>query len=388
MTKGRSDMTEKLKKLTFCCLILFFCILFLFCHISESVTLSASSSLTSAKGMAVLEMESGRVLYEHNMHTKLKMASTTKIVTALTVLENCQDLDVPFKVDNRAIGVEGTSIYLKQGEVKTARELLYGLMLRSGNDASVALACHCAGSVEKFAELMNLTAEKCGAKDSHFVNPHGLDSDEHYTTAYDLALITSKALQNPTFKEIVSTKTMKISNDENGARYLVNKNRLLSSLDGCIGVKTGFTSKAGRCLVSAVERDGMTVVCVVLNCGPMFEESANLLNQAFVDYKDVELLKSYNYICSIPVVDGEKNKIRVYNPQGFKHPLTIEEQQYVSVDYDLPNQLKAPLKSEQKVGTAKVYFKDELMFETDILTMEDVKSDTVLSKVKEIVERF
>ena len=381
-------MKEIHKKLTLFCLVMFFCALFLFCHISESFTLSASSSLTSAKGMAVLEMQSGRVLYEYNMHAKLKMASTTKIVTALTVLENCQDLDAPFKVDNRAIGVEGTSIYLKQGETKTARELLYGLMLRSGNDASVALACHCAGSVEKFAELMNATAEKYGAKDSHFVNPHGLDADGHYTTAYDLALITSKALQNPTFKQIVSTKTIKISDEENGARYLVNKNRLLSSLDGCVGVKTGFTSKAGRCLVSAVERDGMTIVCVVLNCGPMFEESASLLNQAFVDFKNVDLLKCYNYVCSIPVENGEKNKVRVYNPLGFKFPLTSQEMQYVSVDYDLPNQLSAPLKGEQKVGTAKVYFKDDLLFETDVLTMEEVKSDTVFSKVKEIVERF
>ena len=372
-----------------CFLVLVFSLTtFLFGDFSSNIGKVSASNMTSAKGMAVLEMNSGRVLSSHNMHTKLKMASTTKIVTALTVIENCKDLDTPFKIDDKAVGVEGTSIYLKYGEVLSARELLYGLMLRSGNDASVALALHCAESVPKFAEMMNKTAQKCGANDSNFVNPHGLDADGHYTTAYDLALITTKALQNPIFKEIVSTKNIKISGGESGTRYLVNKNRLLNSLDGCIGVKTGFTSKAGRCLVSAVERDNMTVVCVVLNCGPMFEESAELLNQAFVNFKNVELLKSYNNICSIPLVDGEKNKVRVYNPCGFCFPMTEEEQTYIYVDYDLPNQLKAPIKAEQKIGVAKVYFKDKLLFQTDILAMEDVKSDAVISKIKEIVEKF
>ncbi len=342
----------------------------------------------SAKGMAVLEMKTGRVLDSKNMDTKLKMASTTKIVTALTVLNNCNDLDTPFKIDKKAVGIEGTSIYLKQDEVLTPRELLYGLMLRSGNDASAALALHCANSIEEFAELMNKTAQDCGAKNSHFVNPHGLDNDDHYTTAYDLALITTKALQNPTFKEIVSTKNIKISGGEQEYRYLVNKNRLLNSLDGCIGVKTGYTSGAGRCLVSSVERDGMTVVCVVLNCGLMFEESANLLNAAFVKYQNAEVLPSYNFICNIPVIDGEKNKVRVYNPQGFKYPLTIEEQANINVDYDLPNQIKAPIKSEQKVGVAKVYLKDKLLFETDILAMEDVDSDAIFDKIKDIINKF
>ena len=239
---------------------------------SFSVNLpQVSAQNCSARGMAVLEMESGRVLYSKNMNEKLKMASTTKIVTAYTVIKHCKNLDEPFKISDKAIGIEGTSIYLKSGEVLTARELLYGLMLRSGNDASVALALHCADSIEAFAEMMNQTALECGAKNSHFVNPHGLDADGHYTTAYDLALITSRALQNKTFAEIVSTKNIKISGGETGTRYLVNKNRLLNSLDGCVGVKTGFTKGAGRCLVSAVKRGNRTAACVVLNCGPMFE---------------------------------------------------------------------------------------------------------------------
>ena len=382
---------KKIRQIVYLVILIFLISSFLIgALMPRPVQVSAESlqGYTTAKGMAVLEMESGRVLFSKNMDTKLKMASTTKIVTALTVINNCENLDEPFKINNKAVGIEGTSIYLKYNEVLTARELLYGLMLRSGNDASVALALHCANTIEEFAEMMNETAKQCGALNSHFVNPHGLDADEHYTTAYDLALITTKALQNLTFKEIVSTKNIKISGGEQGTRYLVNKNRLLNSLDGCIGVKTGFTSKAGRCLVSAVERDGMTVVAVVLNCGPMFEESADLLNLAFTKYKNVELLKSYNYICNIPVIDGEKNKVRVYNPKGFSYPLTMEEQSKVSIDYDLPNQLKAPIKAESKVGTAKVYFDDKLLFETDILAMENIESDAIINKIKDIIDKF
>ena len=382
---------KKIRQIVYLVILIFLISSFLIgALMPRPVQVSAESlqGYTTAKGMAVLEMESGRVLFSKNMDTKLKMASTTKIVTALTVINNCENLDEPFKINNKAVGIEGTSIYLKYNEVLTARELLYGLMLRSGNDASVALALHCADSIEEFADMMNETAKQCGALNSHFVNPHGLDADEHYTTAYDLALITTKALQNPTFKEIVSTKNIKISGGEQGTRYLVNKNRLLNSLDGCIGVKTGFTSGAGRCLVSAVERDGMTVVAVVLNCGPMFEESTDLLNLAFTKYKNVELLKSYNYICNIPVIDGEKNKVRVYNPKGFSYPLTMEEQSKVSIDYDLPNQLKAPIKAESKVGTAKVYFDDKLLFETDILAMENIESDAIINKIKDIIDKF
>lgn len=355
---------------------------------ASSAVQTVSAHACSAKGMAVLEMSTGRVLYSKNMDEKLKMASTTKIVTAFTVIKHCKNLDEPFKISDKAIGIEGTSIYLKGGEVLTARELLYGLMLRSGNDASVALALHCADSIEDFAEMMNQTAQECGATNSHFVNPHGLDADEHYTTAHDLALITARALQNKTFAEIVATKNIKISGGETGTRYLVNKNRLLNSLDGCVGVKTGFTKGAGRCLVSAVKRGNMTAVCVVLNCGPMFEESADLLNSAFVNYENVDLLEPYHYICSINVENGEKNKVRVYSPQGYKYPLTNEEKEKVTIDYDLPNSLTAPLKAETKVGTARVYVGEKLMFETDVLTMEAVDSDRLTDKIKDIIDKF
>jgi len=382
-------MERKLRKITrilaFSLLIVLFFQLFLNINSKE---IKASAFSTSAKAMSVIEVESGRLIASKNKDEKLKMASTTKIATAITVIENCPNLDEPFRVDDRAIGIEGTSIYLQKGEVLTARQLLYGLMLRSGNDTSVALALHCCKSIAEFASLMNQTAIKAGAKNTNFENPHGLDSKNHYTTAYDLGLITAYAMKNPTFKEIVSTKNTKIPHPDYAHRFLANKNRLLHSLDGCVGVKTGYTKGAGRCFVGAVERDNMTLVCVVLNCGPMFEECTELLNEGFQKYKNVEILPAYNYVRSIDVEDGKKAKLKVYSPQGFNYPLTEAEQTQINIEYDLPNIVSAPIKQEQKIGTVKVYFNQELLFQSDVLAMEEVESEKMIDQIKDILEKW
>ena len=242
------------------------------------------------KSMAVLC--EGNLLYNKNENQKLPMASTTKIFTALTVIENCNNLDDIVSVPKEAVITEGTSIYLKQNEKLTVKELLYGLMLRSGNDSAVALAYHISGNIKDFATLMNKTAQKYGLKNTSLKNPHGLDEKDHYTTAYDLALFTQHALNNKTFREIVSSSSYKIAERENCPyRYFVNKNRLINSLPGCIGVKTGYTSGAGRCLVSAINDGEKDIVCVVLNCRPMFEESAKILNKAKENFKKNNILK-------------------------------------------------------------------------------------------------
>ena len=268
---------------------------------SDSNNTFAESYNTSAKAMCVMEASSQRVPAQKNSSAQLPMASTTKIMTAITAIESGVDLDKVFEISPKAVGVSGTSLYLRAGEKFTLRDLLYGLMLISGNDASVAIGEYVGGSVEKFVEMMNKKAQEIGATNSHFDNTHGLDSKNHYTTAYDLALITSYAMQNPTFKEIVSTKNIKITNSDGKNRYLKNKNKLLSSLEGCNGVKTGFTDDAGRCLVTSCERDGMDVVCVVLNCGPMFEESAALLDKAFKEYHLVDLTSGYAFKTKLKV---------------------------------------------------------------------------------------
>lgn len=230
----------------------------------------------------VMEQSSRRVLYDEGRNVRCYPASTTKILTALCVLENSSLSDI-VTVPKQAEGVEGSSLYLKCGDKITVEDLLYGLMLRSGNDCAVALAINTSGSVDDFVKLMNETAKKLGANNSHFVNPHGLHDDLHYVTAYDLALICAKAYDNEQFCKIVGTKKRKIIvNDEQ--RYIANKNKLLSNFDGANGVKTGYTKKSGRCLVGGANRDGMQLISVVLNCADMWNDTVRILNFAFDNY--------------------------------------------------------------------------------------------------------
>lgn len=343
---------------------------------------------TSAKAMCVMEAGSKRVLYSNNEKSTMPMASTTKIMTAITAIENCSDLDKTFEISPKSVGISGTSIYLRKGEVMSTRDLLYGLMLVSGNDASVAIGEHVAGSCQKFVELMNKTARKIGANNSHFDNTHGLDSKTHFTSAYDLALITSYAMGNKTFREIVSTKNIKLTNTDGKIRYLKNKNKLLNSLEGCCGVKTGFTNDAGRCLVSSCERDGMTVVCVVLNCGPMFEESAQLLEKAFNDYKLIDLTAGYAYNNLIRVIEGKRENVRVSTLGKCLYPLKANEMSKIRYEYEIKNELDAPVNKNEEVGEIKIFIDNDLHFSEKVFTMESVRRSSVWAKVKEMIEQW
>ena len=310
---------------------------------------------TTAQSAVVMERSSHRILFAKNSDAHLPMASTTKIVTALTVL-NHANLDDVVEVSPKAVGIEGSSIYLRAGEHLTVKELLYGLMLRSGNDSAVALALHVAGSVEAFAEMMNETARAAGCVDSNFVNPHGLHDNDHYTSAHDLAVLTSVALENEDFREIVSTKTVRISNE--GMEYdrvLVNKNKLLSNFTDADGVKTGYTKKAGRCFVGSATRDGMQVVVVVLNCGPMFEETADMLNTAFANYH-LETVVPQNKVCGSRLEKGK----RVYYicPERFGYPVTDGEKLTTEIDL------------ESKVPTIKALLDGKTVFERDLVKYE------------------
>lgn len=348
---------------------------------------NAYADLTSGRAMCVMEATSGRVLYSKNENTKLAMASTTKIMTAITAIENCEDLDEKFVISPKAVGVSGTSIYLRKGEALSVRELLYGLMLVSGNDASVAIGERVGPGVAKFVEMMNMTARRIGAKNTHFDNTHGLDSKTHYTTAYDLALISSYALQNDTFREIVGTKYKRIVNTDGKTRDLKNKNKLLYTLDGCIGVKTGFTDDAGRCLVSSVERNGMTLVCVVLNCGPMFEESASLLEKGFNEYKMVDLTEGYDYSRYIKLDGGQREFVEVGTKGKFLYPLKEEELSKVKYIYETPSIIHAPIQKDESVGKIQVYFDKNLLFSEKIYTMEEVRG-SFLERIKSFLSKW
>ena len=279
--------------------------------------IAARTDETYSKAECVMETDSRRILYEQNGDFRLPMASTTKIVTAITAIENTENLDEIVTVPDDAAGVEGSSVYLKAGETLSVRDLLYGLMLRSGNDCAVALALHCAGDLGRFSALMNRTAQKAGALNSRFRNPHGLPKDEHYTTAADLCHITSYALQNEVFRGVVSTRYYEPKNWK-------NKNKLLFSYDGANGVKTGYTKQAGRCLVTSATRNGMTLVCTVLNCPTMYERTKTLLDDAFSRYQKVTLIEE-GQIFSLP--SGAKGKA----VKTVSFPLREEEREYVEI---------------------------------------------------------
>ncbi len=344
---------------------------------------------TSAKSCVVLEGNSGRVLFQKNSNQKLAMASTTKIMTAITAIENCKDLDTKFEISKKAVGVPGTSLYLREGDVYSVKDLLYALMLISGNDASVAIAERVGGSTSEFITMMNDLSKKIGVKNTHFANTHGLDADGHYTTAYDLGVITAYALENPVFREIVSTKNMKIVNKKDDTnRYLKNKNKLLFTLENCVGVKTGFTDDAGRCLVSAVEKDDMRLVCVVLNCGPMFEESASLLKECVSKYKMYNISDFYEYDKTITVEKGAKKSAKIGTKGEFLYPLTENEIKNLKFVYDYQKTVYAPLKNGSEVGQIETFLGNNLLFSEKIYTIEDIKPKSVLQRMKDFFKNW
>ena len=243
-------------------------------------------------------------------------------------------------------------------------------MLRSGNDAATALAIHVGGSVEGFANLMNKTAKKVGAKNSNFKNPHGLHHADHYTTAYDLAIITAYALNNPAFEQIVSTKHYTIqATNTSEKRYLTNKNKLLSTLEGCCGVKTGYTKDAGRCLVSACNRKDFKAVCVVLNCGPMFEESAQLLNSAYDEYNYAKIVDKNKEIYNEYFIDDTNGKLYLYTNEDFYYPLKDNEFSKLKLKYQLD--LDDAVEGEV-VGQIQVYLYNCLIKTLKLYTMNKI----------------
>ena len=303
-------------------------------------------------GSAVLiEAKGGCVLYEQHAHTRMPMASTTKIMTALVVLERC-DLQATVCIDARAVGTEGSSVYLYPEECLTVEQLLYALMLSSANDAAAALAYEVAGSIEGFAALMNQKAQELGLVNTHFANPHGLDAQGHYTTAYDLACIAAYALENPDFLRIVSSEKKVIPlREQEGARVLRNHNKLLASYQGCIGVKTGFTKKSGRCLVSAAERDGVRLVCVTLDCPDDWRTHTALLDSGFAALERVSLTRANAYVTALPVVGGTQTQLYLQTDSSVSVTLPRERGE-IRCHIESAHFLYAPIAQGAHVGDA------------------------------------
>ncbi|MBQ8818785.1 MAG: D-alanyl-D-alanine carboxypeptidase [Clostridia bacterium] len=269
----------------------------------------------SAESAVLMDFDSGAVLLDSNANERMGMASTTKIMTALTVVR-LADVSTVISVPREAVGTEGSSVYLCEGEKLTVEQLLYALLLSSANDAAVALAVGISGSIEKFAQEMNSIAAELGLENTNFINPHGLFDEEHYTTAYELAIISREALKDGTLRKIFCTYKAEIPlNQEPDKRLLVNHNKLLKSYDGAIGMKTGFTKKTGRCLVSAAERDGLTLICVTLNAPDDWRDHTAMLDFGFENYERRVFFDVGEFEYFMSVVGGTENGVALTNTQ-------------------------------------------------------------------------
>ena len=282
------------------------------------------------------------------------MASTTKIMTAIVAIEHA-DLSNKISVSEKAVGVEGSSIYLKGGEHLTLEELVFALMLESANDAATAIAFEISGNIDEFAELMNEKATDIGLRDTNFTNPHGLDHENHYTTAHDLAVLTAYALENETFAKIVSTyKTTIPLYDNEGTRLLLNHNKMLKLYEYAIGVKTGFTKKSGRCLVSAAQKDGMTLVAVTLSAPDDWQDHKAMLDYGFAKYECLPLADPQTITISVPVVGGTVPEITVTNPDGASHCVPTEKSNITNVT-ELKRFYYAPISQGEILGKVTFY---------------------------------
>ena len=325
----------------------------------------------SAECAALLCADTGELLYVKNADNRHPMASTTKIMTALVALEN-SGLNDTVHVSPDAVGVSGASVYLYADEELTMETLLYALMLESANDAAAAIAIAVAGDVESFAGMMNERAASLGLENTHYENPHGLDSAEHYTTARELAALTAEALKNETFCELVSTykKTIEMHNGK-GSRLLINHNKLLKSYDGAIGVKTGYTSSSGRCLVTAAERDGLTFIAVTLNAPDDWNDHRAMLDAGFDFYKRVSLAEPASESYDIPVIGGTEETARVLNNTAESAVLRTDADD-IRTEVELPRFCFAPVVGGEKLGRVCYYSGDTLIGETALYAEKDI----------------
>lgn len=296
---------------------------------------------------AVVADGSGELLFEKEPDKRMLIASTTKIMTALVTLENC-DIYEAVEIAPESVGVEGSSIYLKNGEKVTVLELLYGVLLESGNDAAAALAYHVAGGIAEFAEMMNERAGSLGLDNTHFTNPHGLDDEGHYSSAADLAIIMAEAIKNDAFRRITSTKSVSI-----GGRTFSNHNKLLSSYSGVFGGKTGYTKSAGRILVTCCERDGLCLICVTINAPDDWTDHATLYDWAFGRFKSERVTDAGTVFYKMPVISGTEEYVEVTAERELT--LTVLSGDEVKTRVILPKFVYAPVERGSLAGRVDVY---------------------------------
>lgn len=358
-------------------------LLILLLSIFFNSTVFAFNDDIGAKSAILIERDSGRILYAKNISEKLPIASTTKILTALIAIEK-GDLEKIVTIKKEWTDIEGSSIYLKANEKIKLKDLIYGLMLRSGNDAGVAIACEIAGSVDNFSVLMNKRAKEIGAKNTNFINPHGLHSDEHYSTAYDLALITREALKNKIFREI--SKTNDYTSMRENPQIFYNKNKTLNQYDGGDGVKIGYTKVAGRCLVASATREDMQLIAIVLNDGNWFNDSYKLFDYGFENFKNTTIIRGNNFIKNLYIENSNIEKIPIITDKKFTYPLTKNELKDINISIKTRDKLIAPIEKGYNIANIDVKLKDKIIYKNKILLNNKIKEKPISQKVKEKIK--
>lgn len=352
-------------------------VVFLFWQIFPLPTTTAWASekppTISAETAALIDVNSGRILYEKGGDKKMRIASLTKTMTAIVAIESANLKDI-VTIPGEAVGVEGSSIYLKKGEKLTLEELLYGLMLRSGNDAAVAIATHVGGSVPGFVYMMNEKAALLGMTHTNFTNPHGLDdSNMHYSTAEDMVKLSAYALKNPVFKQIVSTKTKNISwEGQSWDRRLQNKNKMLHLYKGADGVKTGYTKLAKRCLASSATRDGRQLAVITLNAPDDWNDSAKLLDWGFETFQQVKVTSKGETIDPEVTLDSKDQNLIYVTTADFFYPLQEEELSQIHSKVSLFDRYLEKSMLGKHVGFLHIYLGKELIGKIPVTVREAV----------------
>ncbi len=371
------------------------CFLIILCFIISfpllSIEANAVSLGISASSAVVMVAQTGEVIYEHNAHTKRSMASTTKIMTSLIALEKC-DLKKEIIVKSEQLKVEGTSMGLLDGDRVTYEALVHGMLLQSGNDAANVVAANVGGDIDGFVDMMNVRAKELGMKNTNFVTPSGLDAETHYSTAYDMAVLGSAAILNPDFRRISSLKKATVSyGNPPYNRTLTNHNKMLSYYDGCIGLKTGFTKKSGRCLVTAAERNGVVLVAVTLNAPDDWNDHKILLDYGFSEITNSEIITE---IMNIPVVGGTKTSVSVM-PSDKTYINTSDSFSEYDADYLLDSFLYAPVEKGDNAGKIVCTVDGRRVVEVILIAGEDIpakckkqEKKSFWIKVKEFFKRI
>lgn len=374
------------------CIIMFILLMTNMCVVTYAVEKDIEPKV-NARSAILIENDSCRILWGKEPHEKRAMASTTKIMTCIVAIEN-GNLKDKVKVSRRASLAPKVKMYVKPDEEYILEDLLYALMLQSFNDVAIAIAEHVGGSVEEFCQMMTDKAKEIGANNTNYITPNGLDAQEHYSTAYDLAIIARYALSNELFRKIIVTRNYSIlkSNGNSKDKQLTNKDAFLDSYEGANGVKTGFTSQAGYCFVGSVEKNDIHLISVVLGSGwypnrtIKWKDTTKIMNYGYKNYSIQQILKPNTDYKAIPIINGKKESINSYIDGEYDYPMCEEDK--VHLTYNVPDDLEAPVYKEQIIGSACLYVNDIMIKKFYIKSKDVVERVNVQYYFRKILDQW